>query len=356
MRDEHKYKKQSNVARFNIFKEIIPCGHFIWNDQNVHGIDAKNIDITDLKACIDYHKEIPIINVDRATKRFENGNTLEFLDEGRLCKIEGKNSVKGVPCALVMNIAKSFGLSLTDMDFVFGGSVLGVLGERKIRSGCYFIVQRYNRILAIRRYSNYTWKENGIGTQFERFMIDGKIESMDDNNRNENLTHLRISDIDCNHNYSILCFAEIDGQILQPSEDYASFSKHDKIPIICELKTQNPKYWGCNLPLQMISNNSNKLIYGEKTKNRRGKWKLLNIHEYDRDDIIGRKETTKVRNTEENILYCLKALKDVSSSLDEYKVHLLQFNCGKLLLEKPTTQEYDDCQLRSDVVDSLIIF
>ena len=81
------------VALTEIFKEIVPYGHFTWNDQNIRGFCAKNVKITDLRACIRYDKEVPIINVDRATKRLENGNTLEFLDEGRSCKIKGKNSV-----------------------------------------------------------------------------------------------------------------------------------------------------------------------------------------------------------------------------------------------------------------------
>lgn len=146
-----------------------------------------------------------------------------------------------------MKIAKNLGLPLNVLDFTFGGSVLGVLGETKIPSERNLIVQRFNETLSVRNYSNYTWKENEIGTQFESFMINGNFDSKDDNNQNENITYLRVEDADCKHNYSILCFAEIDGQVVQPSNNSisSSSSKSSESLIICELKCSNPNFWGC---------------------------------------------------------------------------------------------------------------
>ena len=192
------------MAKFGIFKETIPCGQFTWNNQKIRKLEAKKLDVADLKACINDLKDIPKMNIDRAVKLLEDNETVEFLDEGVECKIEGENSIKGIPSALVINIAKNSGLAVSHLDFVFGGSVLGVLAKKRIQSGNIFTVQRYGDIISVRRFSNYAWKTNEIGTQFERLIIDGKLDSIDDNDRNENLTKLRIADYDCKHEYSVL--------------------------------------------------------------------------------------------------------------------------------------------------------
>ena len=139
-----------------------------------------------------------------------------------------------------------------------------------------------------------------------------------------------------------------------PSDHFGSSSNQAEFPVLCELKVSNPNYWDCRLPLQMVSNNSTKLIYGVKRPRNNGRYQLSHIHEADRDEIIERFNISKIRETEDNILHCLKVLKDISSSLPENKVYLLSFDGGELKLEVPTDQKYDNCQLRPEVVDSLL--
>ena len=74
----------------------------------------------------------------------------------------------------------------------------------------------------------------------------------------------------------------------------------------------------------MISNNSAKWIYGEKRS--RGKsFRLTNIIEFERDEIVERNRAPKIRRIEENILYCLKELQAKKSSLEENRIYLLNF-------------------------------
>jgi len=350
------HEGEARKMEFQIFKETTSLGHFKWNDKTISGLEAGEVNVEDLNSCVHDFQNIPLINADHATKILENDGPLEFLDEGKEIKRPIKNSVKGVPSALGMKIAKTLGLSLNDLDFTFGGCVLGVLGEKKIQPGRNLIVQRFNGTLSVRNYSNYTWKENEIGSQFESFIINGKFYSKDDNNHIENLTYFKVANSDCKHNYSILCMAEIDGQAVQPSNNYtsSSSSKSSESPIICELKCSNPKFWGCKVPLQMISNNSKKLIYGEKRKIDNGKFKLVKIHEFDIHEVIRRNNIAEIRETEENILYCLKKLKDMASTLEENKVYLLKFDRGTLTLERPAGHEYDNSQIRKAVVNSLL--
>ena len=72
-----------------------------------------------------------------------------------------------------MDIAQNKGLDLNNLHFLFGGPILGVLGERMVpiqfdcKEPWVIIIQRIRGVLSVRKYPNYTWKENEIGKQFE---------------------------------------------------------------------------------------------------------------------------------------------------------------------------------------------
>ena len=346
------HHKKSQASQFEIFKEIKSYGHFTWNDYSIKELDATKVEVENLMACVG-DQSIPTIDFDRASKMLENNSSLEFLDEGRECPPWRKKSVRGVPSALVLSIAQKRAVDPEGLDFVFGGPTLSILAVRVIPSKIQLIVQRVRGLLSVRKFANYTWRENEIGTQFETLMTDGKLDYKDDSLRHENLTLLQVSDKDCNDKYSILCFAEIDGEILSSSENNKVTTKSFNSSITCEIKTSKPVYWNCKLPLQMISNNSQKLIYGDKEKNEKDKYVLKNIIELDRDDVIGRNHITKIRRKERNILLSLKELKEKSKSLEENKVYLLKFDNKKLILEA-AGPEHDDCQIRPDIINALL--
>ena len=65
------------------------------------------------------------------------------------------------------------------------------------------------------------------------------------------------------------------------------------------------------------------------------KYVLTKIEVIDRQEIIGKYHPLKIQEMEENILYCLKELKDRSSSLEENKVYVLKFENKMLSLEIP---------------------
>ena len=248
----------------------------------------------------------------------------------------------------MLNTALNRGQCLGEIDFVFGGSTLNILQQRKIPKSWSCIVQRFKNTLSVRRFPNYRWKEYEIGKQLENLLIDGNLHVKDDNERYENLTMLKVEDADRRCTFSILCFAEIDGLLKLDSSSP---------PIPCEIKCLNPKYWGCKVPLQMISNNSQKLIYGEKERHiedkERIKFRLTDIKEFDRDEIIARQSVSKIREREGNILYCLNELNRIKSTLEEHKVHLLNFIDGNISVEL-AGREFDDCQIRPDVVNGLL--
>ena len=360
-----RHNEESRKSEFQIFKEIISYGHFIWNDQSIRKYEAADVEVEDLMRCVDDSQDIPVINVDRALEMVKRNGSLEFLEEGKEVGFGKEKCIRGIPSALVLDIAQNKGLDLNDLDFLFGGPILGVLGERMVPIEDYhnqswvIIVQRFRGVLSVRRYPNYTWKENVIGKQLESLIIDGKLEFEDSTERNENLTLLKVSDTDGKNNYSILCVAEIDGQIkpsMNNKHNKKSFQNSLNSQSICEIKSTNPRYWGCKLPLQMISNNSKKLIYGQKEKlqNDKSKCKLTNILEIERDAIIGRNHASKIKTNEENILHCLKELKKKRSSFEENKIYLLKFDEKMLIIEDPLGHEYDDCQIKPEIVNSLL--
>ena len=355
MHDESDYNRKSE---FKIFKQTIPYGHFTWNDQSIRHLEAKKVNLTDLMKCVSENDKIPIIDIDRALKLVKDKGPLEFLGTGEECSFTKKDCVKGVPSALVLRIAQKKGLDLNDLDFVFGGSTLGVLAERHLppkswndKELAIFIVQRIRGIISVRKFPNYTWRVNAIGAQFETLMIDGQFDSEDNPNRHENITLLNIADAELQNKFSVLCFAEIDGHVMDLPEHNIT-PDSIKSPQICEMKVVNLKYSACELPLQMISNNSTILLHGEKQKTGK-KFFLADIKKYDREVIIGRYHSESIKARENNILYCLKQLKNHSKNLKENKVYLLSFNNEELQIKKPASNDFDDCQIRSEVVNSL---
>ena len=184
------------------------------------------------------------------------------------------------------------------------------------------------------------------------------IDSPDDPRRFENLTFQNLSDKE--NNFGVLFFAEFDGQISNPSTSsgskYATAESKEFYSV--EVKTSNPIFWKCYLPLQMISTNTNILYYGMRKNHKRkryspeAKYELQDIKEYDVDKLVARNNMLEVQKMESNILRSLKEIKQ--QHLEEYELYFLEFKENNKIVVEPATEEFRNCQVRNEVVDQLL--
>lgn len=194
------------------------------------------------------------------------------------------------------------GVNVDSIDFLFGGSVLHMLSTSKIKNDVQYWAQRIpgTRIVAVEKKQHYSTNWTDFGHEFERFVLG-------QSNTQETIMHLQIMKLG---GCRVLFAAETDGM------------DQEERPV--EIKSSNPRNWGIQVPLQMISNGSHSLYTAVKSQNTLKKVEQLSLSSvlqkvFDKQSI--RKETNS------NIRNGIQAL--MQTSIDFETPHTLHFEGEK---------------------------
>ena len=360
--------KSNKIAYFKLFfgETIKNLGYFIWNDDSIRNVDPKKITVELLLSSVtdDQIEKPPLIN----KMAFGNSNEITRLStKYKLTKDAHK--IRTIPCvvssntAITLHIAQKRGLDLNDADFFLGGSTLSVLAEKKIPKGRTYLVQRFGNVISITKLPNYQANLDDPGYQFERMMRDDGSSSA--TKSFETLSLRSIHDDQSQAKFNVIFSAELDGQSLMDSE---SLSSNSDARINVELKIKNPKNWGSRTILQMISSNSKKLYYGKrrshlpkksnspsKTETDRSSLDIIDVLEYDEEDIISKISLEKINSIKKNIIHCLNQLKEQysCSKLKENELYELNFTNQDLSLTL-ANKHYKKHQIRAEVMEELL--
>ena len=180
------------------------------------------------------------------------------------------------------------GVSLKEIDFVFGGSTLQMLA-RQDASGPYMVtrIPSAENTILVAKCGEYIQDFSNIGYQFERlvtgFAMDRPSSGV------EFLEHLQTMRID--DKYNVLFCAEADA--IDDNGD----------PV--EVKASNPRYWGTKTMFQMISNGCPTLCHGVKDRGKLSRVSIRRLSSVSDDALVD----TNYKRLQDNIVTGMNALK-----------------------------------------------
>ena len=181
------------------------------------------------------------------------------------------------------------GVSLNEIDFVFGGAVLEILARRKA-SDPYMVVRipsAENTILVV-NCKKYMQNISDAGYQFERFVTGFPMDCPSIHVMfSDHLRTMRIDD-----KYSALFCVEVDA------------IDGNGYPV--EVKASNPRYWGTMTMFQMISSGCPTLCHGIKDRGELSRVSIRCLSSV-ADDAVTDANYSRLQD---NITSSMKALKD----------------------------------------------
>jgi len=190
-------------------------------------------------------------------------------------------------------VALQRGMILEEVDFVFGGSSLEFLAQRKNPEGsAVYLTQRVQNVILLVKNDSYIQNYADIGFQFERLVTGANIEDKHDIIKHENLRVMQIG------SFKILFSAEVDA-----IDEYGQ---------CVEIKSGNPRYFGTKVMFQMISSGSNTLVQADK----RGTT-VVNIQTKSINTVIGEHSQSLRNRLQESIIRGLGELQSLSHQVLE---------------------------------------
>lgn len=247
------------------------------------------------------------------------------------------------------------GLSLKSVDFVFGGSTLEILANKRIGSSDVTVNKLIATIIAgtntvlVATHREYTKNLSAAGFQFEQFVVGKPLECADA----ASVEHLHLMEI---AGFTVLFAAEVDAI--------------DDDGNAIEVKTTNPAYRGTRVLLQMISNGSHVLYDGEKEYGTGGMCLKAvtekSLQEVARSAVhvtekspqeVARSALTE-KTIEQNIVECLNVLGKATASgvfQEAGKIYEISFNSRSELVLEPSSYKQGEVLLpRVEVVKEML--
>jgi len=335
-RSDLKNKQRSVVIENNFpsFKNIQILGTFCWKPKGKAIKQFSEVQEKDILRCLTSWSEKP----SKIVKNMSSLTPMTFADlppnRRAPCFPYDSSHDSSLISSLYFS-KKYFGLSTEKIDFLFGGSVLGVLANKHIQNpgGKFkYIAQRYKNIIILVKYYiiRYAKNFNDIGYQFERLVTGKPLHSKHKMPEYKNLQVIEMAD------FKVLLSAEVD----------AIDGKGELV----EIKWGKPEQFRMNKKLlfQMISNGSNSLVMAERDE----KW-LKSIKKVSLCKEISRYTSDALQKAERNILDCLKQLKheirsDVTYQMDfneNQEMILSQSSIPLLLSAKVITELFENILL-----------
>ena len=191
--------------------------------------------------------------------------------------------------ALVM--AQRRGLDLQQVDFVLGGSGAAMLAKRAIKEGTKYLVQRVpgSGALVVGKSKVYTQDFSTFGFQFERLVTGEPLDGLHDLKQYEALQLVDIG------GFRVLFVAEIDAV--------------DAAGMPVEIKSGNPKYFGIDVALQMLSSGASMLLRADRHRKLVKQVIAVPFAEFVRD--LG---VRKVQQSEKTLVAALGELRSAASA------------------------------------------
>lgn len=213
---------------------------------------------------------------------------------------------------VVAKYKRDSGVNVQDLDFIFGGSVMEVLGAQAIQKGSQYVVCQvpHTNAVIVKKHQVYQQDYSELGFQFER-LVTGK--GMSDRHDTQQIEHLQVIQVD---KYQVLFSAELDA-VDSSDGSYV------------EVKTSNPKYWGTKLMFQMISSGSTKLCSGAKGKGELTGVKLQPLRELAKRGLRNSDQALKLQAT---ILAGMAAIRTQVKEHPPGQVYKLRFQDEELRL------------------------
>jgi len=228
-------------------------------------------------------------------------------------------------------IAIKRGLSLSDIDFVLGGSSLDFLvnqgaGLDTRGDAVVFLTQRAQNVIFFVKSSEYVQDHACHGFQFERLVTGERMSGKHDSTKHENLQVLKIGD------FTVLFSADVDAV--------------DSRGELVEIKSGNPRYFGSKVMLQMISSGSTSLVQADK----RGPV-LLGVRKRGISDLFREHSPESLLRYQARIIRGLAFLKSQKEAIKENIPSEVSYVNGELSL---TPQPYRSVLPSMSVVQQLL--
>ena len=278
----------------------ISYGFFQWNSFAAQNTSKKEITIQDV------HKSLLMDAIPSKLRDIAETKALlaqrklpDEIDDYPVQKVRWMERPFVYTPAVPLFVAKQRGCNLDKIDFLFGGSCLGIFQKRKIdRPDIEIMVQVKKGIIIIKRLARTPRNLNEAGYKFERIVSEEEYS-----NKSNLLGNEYVREIILGNHRALIC-AEVD-----LIDDY-------KNPIEVKFLT---KKWNeerrfedyRRLLFQMLSNGSTEVVVGTKIINRqKNTYKIEDIQKHSLEDIWDTvRQTTSVE----------ALLKPITRSLNELK-------------------------------------
>ncbi|OLQ08305.1 hypothetical protein AK812_SmicGene8231 [Symbiodinium microadriaticum] len=282
-------KPPSTEACAEAFASIAPVeqlGSYYWDPEGLLEKSLVDVTVNDVKR--------GLRNSERRPKQI-----LDLESVSLPCRLRGNLRPQEAPNrfpykagflpALVM--AQRRGLDLQQVDFVLGGSGAAMLAKRAIKEGTKYLVQRVpgSGALVVGKSKVYTQDFSTFGFQFERLVTGEPLDGLHDLKQYEALQLVDIG------GFRVLFVAEIDAV--------------DAAGMPVEIKSGNPKYFGIDVALQMLSSGASMLLRADRHRKLVKQVIAVPFAEFVRD--LG---VRKVQQSEKTLVAALGELRSAASA------------------------------------------
>ena len=264
-------------SKFTIFDSVSDLGYFSWTPKGPYKSLSQIRSASEMIDMIDTDEKpnriADIARINRSLPR----------DFESLPPQKHKNKYPfSHPYVVQLHVAVNHrGLNLEDVDFVFGGSTLGVLATSindKEDVEYFSALIPGTEIVMVTKASEYEQDYSAFGFQFERLVTGEKFSDLHSTECIEHVHYMKIG------KYRVLLTGQTD----------AVDSSNNPV----EISTSNPRWWGISKMFQMISSGSIKFCAGNRRKK-----SLMNIKMMSLSEMISQALVRKdVRQLEKNIL------------------------------------------------------
>ena len=224
---------------------------------------------------------------------------------------------------------------LKEIDFMFGGSTLNMLATQDTGDSTYLITTfPGTEIALIAKYSEYLMDSSAFGFQFERLVTGGRFEDKDDH---PTVDHMQLMVVGNRNKFKVLFSAECDG----------IDSKGNPV----EVKSSNPRYWGCKTMFQMISSGSTSLYSGFKSRG-----SLMSVKNMNLSQVISTAlQYEEVKTLEDKIISAMENFKKEveSGKFSDGSMWKIGFKGRGLTLTKFSANQ-EKILPKNDVISALI--
>ena len=281
-------RAKASAEAFAAISPLQQLGSYCWDPEGLLEKSTRDITVSDVQH--------GLRNSDRRPKQILDPESISLP-----CRLINSRNLRpqevpskfpfkaGFLPALVM--AQRRGLDLQQVDFVLGGSGAAMLAKRSIKEGTKYLVQRVpgSGALVVGKTKVYTQDFSTFGFQFERLVTGEPLDGLHDLEQHEAIQLVDVG------GFRVLFVAEIDAV--------------DAAGMPVEIKSGNPKYFGIDLALQMLSSGASMLLRADRDGSLVTQAIAVPFAEFVRD--LG---VQKVKQSEKTLVAALEELRSAASA------------------------------------------